>query len=247
MDQWQISICKQRSFFVYGDNEVLFDTDDAIADTAKLRNYSRRHPMAFKAITEPLEYLDAFVKVGIIDKTSAKMLSIGNKLSERFTKIQDDLVRNSLNNCSRTAWTLPNYLAQIYHRSLKTSGKHSDVSSYAYTLPEITFVYEKAYVPSSILVLFSLIPNTGLLEWWPKFINRSDLVLGYESIVPTKPNMSGNILVIFVFLVVGLLFAIICMVVESWRLIIYFTAHVYSIVATKLSNILSNNNVVPMN
>ncbi len=60
-----------------------------------------------------------------------------------------------------------------------------------------------------------MIQTTGLFEWWPKLINRSDLVLGSESITPTAPNMSGNILVIFVFLGSGLSAAIFCIILEA--------------------------------
>jgi len=143
------------------------------------------------------------------------MLVKGNALSERFEKIQEKLIKSSLTECSKTAWLLPNYLAQVKHRLLKKSAKHSDVSVNAYTMSEISFVYHNSYVPSSILRRFSWIPTTGILEWWPKLINRSDLVLGSDNNNPTKPNMSGNILIIFVLLGSGLSVSIVCIASEA--------------------------------
>lgn len=65
-----------------------------------------------------------------------------------------------------------------------------------------------------------MVPTLGLLEWWPKFINRSDLKIAIVSI-PTKSNMSGKILVIFVFLGGGIATALICVILELWRNLIH--------------------------
>lgn len=114
---------------------------------------------------------------------------------------------------------LPNYLAQTFYRSLRKSGMHSDVGVKAFTSHELVFMFYDSYVTSSILMQFSFIPSTGLLEWWPKFINRSDLV-DFSVSNPSKPNMLGNILVIFAFFGGGIAFSITCFVLEFWRFIV---------------------------
>ncbi len=150
---------------------------------------------------------------------------------------------------------MPNYLAQTFHRSLKKSEKHSDVGSAAYTLPEVIFYYSDGYMPSSIFRQVSLIQTSGLLEWWPKFINRSDLVLGQENIIPTKPNMSGNILVIFVFLGGGVAIAVACFALEMCFDMFSHSRVVYKLCVMLLNKIFnwpkfgdkSNNDLIVIN
>ncbi len=62
--------------------------------------------------------------------------------------------REPMDYFNKTALMLPNYLAQISHRSLKKSGRHSDVGVEAYTRPEVCVDYDISYVPSSILQQF---------------------------------------------------------------------------------------------
>ncbi len=149
-------------------------------------------------------------------------------------------ILSDIHKCNKTAWILPNYLAQATTKALKKSGKHSDVSFEAYTKPAILFGFLGANVPSSIIQRFSLIVNTGLFEWWPKLINRSDLKTGNDKTPPQKPNMFGNILVIFVLLGGGLSISSLCMILESWRLILVKCKICYNNMAKNLQNALSN-------
>ncbi len=134
-------------------------------------------------------------------------------------------------------------MAQNSHRSLKRSGKHSDVRSKAYTSRVMAFEYKNSYVPSSILKRLSWIHTTGLLDWWPKFINRSDLILGNENTILTRPNMSGNILVVFVFLVGGLIIAMVCMSFEMWGSVLLKVKFVLTFVVDKLRNLVFSNGI----
>lgn len=183
-------------------------------ETQKIRGYSRMHPEAYKFLREPMDYLSDFLRIGFLEKNTGLDLVYGNLLIERFKQKQEKLIANSINNCSRTAWVMPNYFAQIFFRSLRKAGNHSDVSIAAYTKPVLVFYFEALYLPSSLIQRFSMIQNTGLLEWWPKVINRSDLVINNENKPPTKPNMSGNIRVIFDFLGSGIAIGVSCMILE---------------------------------
>lgn len=204
-----------------------------MAEFGKGLNYSGLHPRALAAVSEPLDYLDDLKRAGVIDFDDLKILEDGQALNELLQGKEANLIQDDLNNCSKSAWLMPNYLAQISHRSLRKSGKYSDVSSKAYTSPESNFIYWTAYVPASIFRRFSLIPTTGLLEWWPKFINRSDLTTSNVNILPPKPNMSGNILVVFVFLIGGLSIALLCMFAELWRHVLGCTIAGWNLCFTK--------------
>lgn len=101
-----------------------------------------------------------------------------------------------------------------------------DVSGIAFSSTEVGIEYWYSYIPSTILQRFSMVPTLGLLECWPKFINRSDLKIAIVS-VPTKPNMPGKILVIFVFLSGGIATALICVILELWRNLIHHIKRVF--------------------
>ncbi len=152
--------------------------------------------------------------MGLIDKANALMLINGNVLRERFSQMQNKLMKSDINNCSKTAWVMPKYLAEATRRSLKRVKKHSDVSVDSYTTPQIAFIFDRSYIPSTIIRRISLITAFGIFEWWPNFINQSDVSIGNENLAPTKPSMTGNILVIFFFLGAGMSFAFVCTVLE---------------------------------
>lgn len=82
-------------------------------------------------------------------------------------------------------------------------GTHSDVDSTAYNSAFVIFWYE-GLVPTLLIRRLSLIKTSGLFKWWPNFINRRDLKVGGDQICPTSPTMTGNILVLFLFLGGGL-------------------------------------------
>ncbi len=203
--------------WILGYSEIFESSSDnrALRDLTKIRNNSRLHQDVVRGVWEAIDFLHDLEKVSLINGIGFNRILTGNALTHRSKKLEEKLIDSSLDQCSKTAWVLPNYLAQEKHRFLKKAGKPSDVGSNWYNTPETTFSFlHSSYVPSSILQRFSLIPTTGLLEWWPRFVNRSDLAFRSENIFPTKPNMSGNILVIFALLGGGFLLAIICLILE---------------------------------
>lgn len=68
--------------------------------------------------------------------------------------------------------------------------------------------------PLSLLNQFSKILQSGLVEWWPNFNNRTDFGRISEKKHPTKPNMTGQTQVIFILLGSGLLIAFVSLVGE---------------------------------
>lgn len=172
------------------------------------------HPLIIKALTDPLDYIADFIKVGIVQKNNYYVFRNGNGLTETFLNKQVNIVRKDLEKCNKTAWLLPRYLAYSSHRDLRKAGKHSDVSRNAFTSPEIFFVYLSSYVPSSMLQRVSMIQTIGIVDWWPKFINRSEVIETKVNAFLAAPKMTGNILVVFTFLGGGMAFAITCMICE---------------------------------
>ncbi len=115
--------------------------------------------------------------------------------------------------CNKSAWILPNYLAQDIFRKLTKSGKHSDVGTHSYSSPFL-YVELRGLFPLSLLNQFSKIAASGVIEWWPNFINRTDLSREDDKLPPTKPNMKGHTQVIFIILGSGLSFSLSSMFLE---------------------------------
>lgn len=84
-----------------------------------------------------------------------------------------------------------------------------------------------------------MISESSLMEWWPKFVNGSDLVMHDINIIHKKPNMSGNILIIFVFLWGGLSLGLICIVLELRKSVFVVGKMGYAFCATKLHVMIS--------
>lgn len=196
---------------------------------AKVQNLSRMHPKVFNILSQQLNYFDHLMNVGRLDNTMPNEVFRGYGFREEFLEKQQDIITNDINKCSKSAWVMPKYLAERTRKSLKLSGKHSDVSVLAYSKPQIAVWYKMSYVPSSLLQRISLIQTSGLIEWWPKFLNSSATSNDKENTPPAKPNMSGNILVIFVFLGGGITVSFVCMGIEvcmltlSYIIILYIT------------------------
>ncbi len=226
-------MCKNISFSVIGWSDF-HEGDHTVPNFIKLFKHTKFHPMARKLLRERIDMLDSLVKVGIIDKNNAENFLNGRILQDSFYRSQEELISKSLNNYSKTAWVRQDYLAQNLHRSLRKSGKYSDVSRKSYTKHKLSFNYERSYVPSSILRRFSWMRTNGLFEWWPNFINRTGIILGGEHVDPPTPNISGNILVVFVLLGGGLSIASACLVYEMREKIVLFISSVYKSFATKL-------------
>ncbi len=168
------------------------------------------HPDTLNQLVEPLDLLEPLSKSGVLDwkipnePDSEKEF---NTLNRRFWNNQNALIAKDMHNCSKTAWILPNYLAQDISRSLTKSGNHSDVGTFAFSKP---FLYLRltGLFPLSLLNQYSKVLASGLVDWWPNFINRTDLRRTSEKMPPKKPNMNGHTQVIFIILGSGLLIAI---------------------------------------
>lgn len=130
-----------------------------------------------------------------------------------FWKRQEKFISDDLKKCNKTAWLLPDYEAQQLNRMLYQRGQHSDVGVREYFKSNLNFNFEGT-VFSSLIERASLIPSSGLLDWWTDLINRTDLVRRIENEPPVKPTMYGNIQIIFLLLIGGMTIAQMSMIFE---------------------------------
>ncbi len=111
-------ICRHLSFTILCSSDF-HGEDGFIRDFDKLYTNTQIHPMARKVLTDSIKMLDELVKVGILNKYNSGKLQYSQHLKDQLKNTQDELISKSLNNCNKTAWVLPDYIAQTLHRSLK--------------------------------------------------------------------------------------------------------------------------------
>jgi hypothetical protein len=195
-------------------------SDDKVINVSEyqLLNYivenSDFHPNQSEVLLEPIHLLSPLAKVGVLQSDGIFKLTNGYAVVNYILKKQHDFLLNDLKRCNKTAWILPDFVGHSVSRYLTKLGKHSDVGIDAYTKTHLSF-YIMGIMPTSLLQQFGWMSSSGLLQWWPDFINRTDLNI--QSILdpePTKPNMSGNILVVFVLFGVGIVISCCCLVLE---------------------------------
>lgn len=203
-------------WYAAGETEVSLELP-YINFTEMYSNKSEMHPLTYEIFVEPIDLLNPLAQTGFMDEENLSLLSFNlqmNALKLRFWNNQNKLIARSMQKCNKTAWILPNYYAQDIARRLRKSEKHSDVSTKALTRPILGFRLA-GLVPLSLLSEFWKIEASGIFEWWPNLINRTDIKLQIENVPPKKPNMKGHTQVIFFILGIGHSFAICCLFLES--------------------------------
>ncbi len=185
----------------------------------------------FKIARKPFELLGPLVRVGILKSDIlASYIDVVQKGFQIFLKgRQIKVVADDLLKCNRSAWILPEYLAYDLSRDLKMAGKHSDVGTNALSKPTVYFFYI-GLVPTSIYKRTDLVSSAALFQWWQGFINKTHLENANTCELPQKPNMAGNIQLIFILFGGGLILAFSCMILNSeiHFFIVKFVIRVYS-------------------
>ncbi len=198
------------------------------------------HPNTIKTFIEPIDRPEVAIReISNLSSDSLEPLSkpsfannnqkIKKLLTQSFWNDQKRLVAQDLHNCSKTAWVLPNYMAQDLSRNLIKSGKHSDVGITAYTRPTLYLLFFGLY-PLSLVNEYSKLSTSGLVEWWPNFINETYLNVKNDQIPLAKPNMKGHTQVIFYILCGGLTIAFSSMIVEISGILFKFIKAMYTII-----------------
>jgi len=201
-------------YFEYSENA----TEQYLLETSQL------HPNISKIFMEPIDLLKPLARVESIFWNFSKTIDfdiMANSLYSRFWKNQNDLILEDLLGCNKSAWILPNYLTQDISRTIQRSNKHSDVVASTYLRPFLC-LRMSGLIPLSLQSQFAKMQKSGILDWWPKFINRTDLNKEKSSLPPTKPNMSGHTQVIFFIFCIGVSFGIISMLIESSSLLVKY-------------------------
>jgi hypothetical protein len=167
----------------------------------------------FNLLVEPLEVLAPLVRVGILSRKALSKLSFQGYFNSYFWRKQSQFIFEDLKKCAKTSWILPEYMAHRLSKRLRKLDLHSDVGVNGYAKRQILFNFQGS-VPGSLVKRISRLQHSGLFEWWKNFVNRTDLGKVNNVEPPKPPNMKGNIQLIFILLLSGLLGALVFLIIE---------------------------------
>lgn len=132
------------------------------------------------------------------------------KTQADFIQKEDEALFCFLQTCEKSALLLPEYLCHKYRRLLGRKGYiHVFIGKEEYT--NITVGYSvHGHITNVLLRRLNGIKTGGLFDWWNQFV-QSQYNFGASEITstkePVKPAMKGNVLLIFLLLVCGLMIA----------------------------------------
>lgn len=176
----------------------------------KLKKHSKLHPALLKLLHETgLEY--------VRHKNSTTYHRSQKFWSEKFRKSKELLLINSLLKCHKTALVLPTHLLQKIASKFKLL-ENLHIGSEA-LLESIIGFEISGYTPPQIFTRVQTIMSAGILQRW-LILSRSKAAGQFSQNLhqlskPRIPDMSGSMLVIFVFLFSGEAFSLMAFGLEN--------------------------------
>ncbi len=164
-------------------------------------------------------------------------------------ELDEQILLRKLSSCQNIALVLPTYqcqqFAMITKRDFSDISKFVDIGEENYFKSQHVFTF-KGVVPPYLILRIKSILSSGVFEWWQdiallktKYIAR----LTHEQTLE-RPTLAGNILVIFVSLLVGLSLGLVCMLLECFSYILrafkyswYFLAFIFNYFNNKLKKL----------
>lgn len=169
-----------------------------------LQKHSKLHP----------ELLNVFNKTGLEYGQHGNKESSEQFWSKKLEKSELSVLEDTLSYCRKTALILPNHLVtkialKMQHLGNLYVGRESLVESI------ITFDLS-GYIPPQVLVRIKSVSWAGILQRWV-ILSRNKAHLNHNSKQipkPQKPDMSGNMLILFVLLLSGLVCSLVAFKAE---------------------------------
>lgn len=160
---------------------------------SKLFNATRLHPKLESIITKTFY---PFMKT-----TSRWSQSLIDAPRKTAWNLESKSLRNFLFQCTKTALVIPEDLAIQFGRELQLKNipdVYIGKEIYSGTRLSLTF---SGWIQPIVLRRLKIIKESGLWDWWPKFIRSSKQFIVEDSYIKKeteKPNMGGNIMLLFI-------------------------------------------------
>lgn len=140
------------------------------------------------------------------------------KIFSIFKEREDKLFYDRLNRCDKVAIVLPAHLCYHHLEKLKI-GKYVSVGTEAFQDVEWMFTLN-GIIPVEIPKRIKGIHEGGIWDRWLQMVKRKEVRAGNAEI--TAARLDGNIILIFLLWVVGLVVSVVCILMECRLVIWYF-------------------------
>ncbi len=165
---------------------------------SKIMNYTKLHPDIESIMKLSFDELIEFLKWHSWDITYKR---------KEVWHLEQEHLEKFLVACNRAALVVPEILANEFGKELQRNGTQNVyVGKESYSDISLSLILS-GYVQQNALKRMKFIKESGMWDWWPKFFRNSKqfaLKETNKNVESEKPNMSGNIVTLFLMLVYGL-------------------------------------------
>lgn len=201
----------QKIIYKTPENQVFGDVETAIGsrritDMERFEVLSKLpelHPKILDMVVPVAKALAVLYKASVLPETDQMNFVYGGPslpVRHIMQKRQDKLIPRSLAQCNRTSWILPQYQIEKQLKQQQNSNFQTYFGQKVYDTVNLEFKMEGRPPVRTVWKLANL-PASGIPGWFSKqfIVERSP-----EKPVPQKPNLKGNISVIFLLFLSGL-------------------------------------------
>ncbi len=197
--------------------------NSAYNETMKVMKSDRSHSKFVQLVVNAFSVLDALSGIGLIVPRKILNEMHENKWISAFQRNvydgQTKLIFDELKRCSEpSVWLLPDYLAKNYFKLLLNANSYSNVGFESF-LPPTLHLFIRGLVPISIIKRIGMATNSVTLNWLQNLVSGRQFRIVQPNVLPSRPNMKGNILVVFVIWGSGICLAVLFYILELRNLI----------------------------
>ncbi|CAL8135782.1 unnamed protein product [Orchesella dallaii] len=193
-------------------NQSLDSQDNSLQLLENYSTQNRLHPHLYTAVEHRLQEISELENFSPQSRILPQYLS---RFSNLVFKDEDRILEEFMEQCNKTALVLPSFMCHQHKRRLHHLGRRDVfVGKEIYTNPSFSFSLG-GLIPPYIVKRLSGMGASGLWEWWMKIMHEGSGLTYATNKSLRKPTLDGNILVIFVLLIFGIFFALVCFVIEN--------------------------------
>jgi len=154
-----------------------------------------------------------------------------------YDRKTNEILFESLKKCNKTALALPNYLSIDIARQLQRFGMtHVSIGKETFVMPVNVFEI-KGQIPPFVVKRLGGMAASGIVDWAMRVVQNDWTLQSWGSFETlTKPNLEGNIRVIFILLLASLGLGIVSFACEKCGKIYYYFKKCYLSFVTILKN-----------
>lgn len=185
--------------------------DKTLVDTGVAENVAT-HPFIISAFENLVQE-----KISPQGHNMSEAWQISRNILAEIRTFEEVIQQGSLEECDKTAWIMPDYISRDIYRILVTEKNmpHAFLGEETFSDVDRMFCFD-GVVPPYLIQRIHKIGESGIWKWWKDLFQGKDLTNKNTDRVEAA-NMKGNIVIIFVVWVGGILFSLLCTPCEFVR------------------------------